>query len=69
MAKNFVNFNLFIELSERKTELINPTVFYDDDESYFEKILLFEDLMKNLKPHIIIKDKKIKIRLIYKCIR
>ena len=69
MAKNFVNFNLFIELSERKTELINPTVFYDDDESHFEKILLFEDLMKNLKPHIIIKDKKIKIRLIYKCIR
>ena len=58
--KNFVNVNLFIELCKRKAELINPTVFYDDDESYFEKILLLEeDLMKNLKPHhIIIKDKK-----------
>ena len=50
--------------------MINPVVFYDDDESYFEKILLLEeDLMKNLKPHIIIKDKKKKIRKIYKCIR
>ena len=69
--KNFVNVNLFIELCKRKAELINPTVFYDDDESYFEKILLLEeDLMKNLKPHhIIIKDKKKKIRKIYKCIR
>ena len=69
--KNFVNVNLFIELCKRKAELINPTVFYDDDESYFEKILLLEeDLMKNLRPHhIIIKDKKEKIRKIYKCIR
>ena len=69
--KNFVNVNLFIELCERKTEMINPVVFYDDDESYIEKILLLEeDLMKNLKPHhIIIKDKKKKIRKIYKCIR
>ena len=68
--KNFVNVNLFIELCERKTEMINPVVFYDDDESYFEKILILEeDLMKNLKPHHIIKDKKKKIRKIYKCIR
>ena len=68
--KNFVNVNLFIELCERKTDMINPVVFYDDDESYFEKILLLEeDLMKNLKPHHIIKDKKKKIRKIYKCIR
>ena len=69
--KNFVNVNLFIELCERRTEMINPVVFYDDDESYFEKILLLEeDLMKNLKPHhIIIKDKKKKIRKIYKYIR
>ena len=68
--KNFVNANLFIKLCESKTEMINPRVFYDDDESYFEKILLLEeDLMKNLKPHhIIIKDKKKKIRKIYKCI-
>ena len=48
--------------------MINPVVFYDVDESYFEKILLLEeDLMKNLKPHHIIKKKK--IRKIYKCIR
>ena len=68
--KNFVNVNLFIELCERKIEMINPVVFYDDDESYFEKILLLEDdLMKNLKPHHIIKEKKKKIRKIYKCIR
>ena len=68
--KNFVNVNLFIELCERKTEMINPVVFYDDDESYFEKILILEeDLMKNLKPHHIIKDKKKKIRKIYECIR
>ena len=68
--KNFVNVNLFIELCERKIEMINPVVFYDDDKSYFEKILLLEeDLMKNLKPHHIIKEKKKKIRKIYKCIR
>ena len=57
--KNFVNVNLFIELCERKTELISPVVFYGDNESYFEKILLLEEgLMKNLKPHHIIKEKK-----------
>ena len=68
--KNFVNVNLFIELCERKTELISPVVFYGDDESYFEKILLLEeDLMKNLKPHHIIKEKKKKRKKIYKCIR
>ena len=68
--KNFVNVNLFIELCERKTELISPVVFYDDDGSYFEKILaLEEDLMKNLKPHHIIKEKKKKRKKIYKCIR
>ena len=27
------NVNLFIELVERKTEYLNPSVFYDDDES------------------------------------
>ena len=65
-----MNVNLFIELCVSKTEMINPVVFYDDDESYFEKILILEeDLMKNLKPHHIIKDKKKKIRKIYKCIR
>ena len=56
--KNFVNVNLFIELCERKSEMISPVVFYDDNELYFEKILLLEeDLMKNLKPHHIIKEK------------
>ena len=68
--KNFVNVNLFIELCERKTEMISPIVFYDEDESYFEKTLLLEeDLMKNLKPHHIIKEKNKKIKKIYKCIR
>ena len=53
-----MNVNLFIEFCERKTEMISPVVFYDDDEWYFEKILLLEeDLMKNLKPHHIIKEK------------
>ena len=68
--KNFVNVNLFIELCERKSEMINPVVFYDADELYFEKILLLEeDLMKNLKPHHIIKEKNKKIKKNYKCIR
>ena len=68
--KNFVNVNLFIELCERKSEMISPVVFYDDDELYFEKILLLEeDLMKNLKPHHIIKEKNKKIKKNYKCIR
>ena len=65
--KNFVDVNLFIELCERKTEMISPIVFYGDNKSYFEKILLLEeDLMKNLKPHHIIKEKNKKI---YKCIK
>ena len=68
--KNFVNVNLFIEICEKKTELISPVVFYGDGESYFEKILLLEeDLMKNLKPHHIIKEKKKKRKKNYKCIR
>ena len=62
--------NLFIELCKRKTELISPVVFYGDKKSYFEKILLLEeDLMKNLKPHHIIKEKNKTIKKIYKCIR
>ena len=68
--KNSVNVNLFIELCERKTEMINPVVFYDENESYFEKILLLEeDLMKKLKPHHIIKEKKKKRKKNYKCIK
>ena len=38
--KNFVNVNLFIELCERKTELISPVVFYGDDESYFDVLTM-----------------------------
>ena len=57
--KNFVNVNLFIELCKRKTEMMSPVVFYGDEESYFEKILLLDkDLMKILKPHHIMKEKK-----------
>ena len=54
------NVNLFIELVERKTETLNPSVFYNDSESYFEKILLLKsDLEKFIKPHhIIIKKRK-----------
>ena len=33
------NVNLFIELVERKNEYLDPSVFYDDAQSYFEKIL------------------------------
>ena len=49
-----------IELVERKTETLNPSVFYNDSESYFEKILLLKsDLEKFIKPHhIIIKKRK-----------
>ena len=51
--------NLFIELVERKTEKLNPSVFFDNSESYFEKILLLKsDLEKFIKPHHIIKKKK-----------
>ena len=57
--KNFVNVNLFIELCKRKTEMMSPVVFYGDEESYFEKILLLDkDLRKILKPHHIMKEKK-----------
>ena len=50
------NVNLFIELVERKTEYLNPSSFYDNDESYFEKLFLLKsDLEKLIKPHHIIK--------------
>ena len=51
--------NLFIELVERKTEKLNPSVFFGNSESYFEKMLLLKsDLEKFIKPHHIIKKKK-----------
>ena len=56
--------NLFIELVERKTEKLNPSVFFGNSESYFEKILLLKsDLEKFIKPHHIIKKKKKKKNL------
>ena len=58
------NVNLFIELVERKTEYLNLSVFYDDAESYFEKLFLLKsDLEKLIKPHHIIKKKKKKLNL------
>ena len=56
--------NLFIELVERKTEKLNPSVFFGNSESYFEKMLLLKsDLEKLIKPHHIIKKKKKKKNL------
>ena len=61
------NINLFIELVERNTEFLNPSVFYDDAESYFEKLFLLKyDLQKLIKPYHIKKKKKKYLR---KCIR
>ena len=49
------NVNLLIELLERKTETLNPIIFYDDSESYFEKIFLMKsDLDKLIKLHHLI---------------
>ena len=63
------NFNLFIELLERKTETLNPIIFYDDSESYFEKLFLMKsDVEKLIKSHHVIKKKK-KIIFLRKCIR
>ena len=70
------NVNLLIELLERKTETLNPIIFYDDSESYFEKIFLMKsDLDKLIKPpHLIIKKKKKKkqkncTKFLRECIR
>ena len=64
------NVNLFIKLVERKTEFLNSSVFYDDAESYFEKLFLLKsDLEKLIKPHHIIKKNKKKIKSLRKCIR
>ena len=46
------NVKMFIELVQRKTEMINTFDFYNNSESYFEKILLLKlDLEKILKQH------------------
>ena len=70
VAINIPHVNLFIELVERKTEKLNPSVFFDDSESYFEKIFLLKSgLEKFVKPHHIIKKKKKKNKSFRKCIR
>ena len=49
------NVNLYIELVERKTKTLNAIVFYDDSESYFEKLFLMKsDLEKLIKSHHVI---------------
>ena len=70
--KDFTNVNLFIELCERKTELISPFDFYFNSEDYFQKLIFLKsDLNKMIKPHhlIFIERKKKKRKLKRKCIR
>ena len=70
--EDFTNVNLFIELCERKFELISPFDFYFNSEDYFQKLIFLEsDLNRMIKPHhlIFIETKKKKIRLKRKCIR
>ena len=71
-SKDFTNVNLFIELCERKTELISPFDFYFNSEDYFQKLIFLKsDLNKMIKPHhlIFIERKKKKRKLKRKCIR
>ena len=50
--KDFTNVNLFIELCERKTELISPFDFYFNSEDYFQKLIFLKsDLDKLIKPN------------------
>ena len=69
--KDFTNVNLFIELCERKTELISPFDFYFNSEDYFQKLIFLKsDLDKLIKPHhLFIERKKKRRKLIRKCIR
>ena len=70
--KDFTNVNLFIELCERKTELISPFDFYFNSEDYFQKLIFLKsDLNKMIKLHhlIFIERKKKKRKLKRKCIR
>ena len=70
--EDFTNVNLFIELSERKFELISPFDFYFNSEDYFQKLIFLKsDLNRMIKPHhlIFIERKKKKIKLKRKCIR
>ena len=70
--EDFTNVNLFIELYERKFELISPFDFYFNSEDYFQKLIFLKsDLNRMIKPHhlIFIERKKKKIKLKRKCIR
>ena len=70
--EDFTNVNLFIELCERKFELISPFDFYFNSEDYFQKLIFLKsDLNRMIKPHhlIFIERKKKKIKLKRKCIR
>ena len=70
-VKDFTNVNLFIELCDRKIELINPFTFYFKSEDYFQKLtILKSDLDKMIKEHhLTVLPQKIKRKLIKKCIR
>ena len=71
--KDFTNVNLFIELCDRKTELINPFMFYFNSEDYFQKLIILKsDLDKLIKDHhlpVLPQRKRRKRKLIRKCIR
>ena len=71
--KDFTNVNLFIELCDRKTELINPFTFYFNSEDYFQKLIILKtDLDKLIKEHhltVLPQRERRKRKLIRKCIR
>ena len=71
--KDFTNVNLFIELCDRKTELINPFTFYFNSEDYFQKLIILKtDLDKLIKEHhltVLPQRERRKRKLIGKCIR
>ena len=50
--EDFTNVNLFIELYERKFELISPFDFYFNSEDYFQILIYLKtDLDRMIKPH------------------
>ena len=73
--KDFTNVNLFIELCERKTELISPFDFYFNSEDYFQKLIFLKsDLDKLIKEHYLTilpqkRRRRRRRKLIRKCIR
>ena len=72
--KDFTNVNLFIELCDRKTEMINPVNFFYNSEDYFEKLMILKtELDKLIKEHHLTvfpqNRRRRKRKLIRKCIR